>query len=153
PGTINLPGHNFSTGEAVTYTSSGNPISNLSPSGTYYVINVDSNTIQLADSAAHAASGTAIPLSLGTARGTQTLAPAGAPCQGSAVSSTASTINLPNHGFFTGEAVTYSTAGTAITGLTSSVVYYAIVVDASHIKLATSAANAKLNSAKALDPS
>jgi Ca2+-binding RTX toxin-like protein len=63
----------------------------------------------------------------------------------STVSSSADTINLgTGHMFNTGDAVQYvvGTGGAAITGLTTATTYYAIRVDDSTIKLATTALNA-----------
>jgi hypothetical protein len=52
-------------------------------------------------------------------------------------------ITLTAHGYTTGEAIVYSTGGgTAIGGLTNGATYYAIVVDANTIQVATTKANA-----------
>jgi hypothetical protein len=63
----------------------------------------------------------------------------------SAVSATNNTVNLGYaHGFQTGDSVTYwANGGTDIGGLSNGGTYYAVVVDATTIKLATSEANAK----------
>lgn len=54
-----------------------------------------------------------------------------------------STINITNHGFASGKAVTYNTnSGTAIGGLTNGVTYYVSKVDNNNIKLATTYTNA-----------
>src|SRR5262249_15405177 len=50
---IIIPNHGFNTGDAVTYTYTGglsDPIGGLTSGQTYFVIKVDSNTIQLASS-------------------------------------------------------------------------------------------------------
>jgi hypothetical protein len=59
------------------------------------------------------------------------------------VNITNETIELPAHGLTSGDALMYLiNGGTAIGGLATGVIYYAIVVDANNIKLATSYANA-----------
>jgi len=66
---INLTSHGFSTGEKVTYTDGGNSaIDGLVDGGTYYIIVVDTNTVQLASSVANANAGTFIQI-LGTSGG------------------------------------------------------------------------------------
>lgn len=58
---ITISSHGFTTADKVTYTDGGNvAISGLSDGGTYYVIVVDSNTIQLATSESNANAGTQI---------------------------------------------------------------------------------------------
>ena len=47
-------------------------------------------------------------------------------------------INIAGHGFAGGMTVSFSTTGTAPTGLTNNTTYYVIYVDANNIKLATS---------------
>ncbi len=65
------------------------------------------------------------------------------------VSTASDTINnFVNHGLATGRAVEYSNGGgTDIGGLTNGTTYYAIVVNSSTIKLATTSANAQANTA------
>src|SRR5262249_207815 len=56
--------HRFYNGEPVTYTTGGTPIGGLATNGTtYYVIVLDSNTIELASSLVNAQNGQAITLS------------------------------------------------------------------------------------------
>ena len=58
---INLTSHGFSTGDKVTYTDGGNvAITGLVDGGTYYIIVIDSNTVQLAASVSDANAGTEI---------------------------------------------------------------------------------------------
>jgi hypothetical protein len=143
---ISLPGHGFYTGEAVTYTTGGTAISPLSPTGVYYVIVIDANTIALASSLTNARNGVALTLSMAVASGTQTLTPA----MGSAASFNPSSVVapgsnafvVPSNNLITGEAVTYNTTGTAIPSLTPGAVYYAISVDQDTFQLASSRANA-----------
>lgn len=60
----------------------------------------------------------------------------------SVVSTADDTIKMVGHGFVTGDAVEYVSAGTPPTGITSGTTYYAIRVDSDTVKLATSSANA-----------
>lgn len=69
------------------------------------------------------------------------------------VDSANDTITLSNHGYTTGDAVTYSTTGTADTGTplaAGNSPYYVIVVDANTIQLATSSSNALAGTAVTL---
>jgi flagellin len=61
---------------------------------------------------------------------------------GSPISSAADTITLASHGLTTGQALTFTSAGTLPGGISSGTTYYAIVVDSNTIKLATSYSNA-----------
>lgn len=63
------------------------------------------------------------------------------------VDTTAETIKIRGTSFVTGDAVVYTTAGTAIGGLTSGTTYYVIRVAADTIKLASSASNATAGTA------
>jgi len=60
----------------------------------------------------------------------------------SVVSAADDTIKMVGHGFVTGDAVEYVSAGTPPTGITSGTTYFAIRVDSDTVKLATSSANA-----------
>jgi len=58
---ITISSHGFTTADKVTYTDGGNvAITGLSDGGTYYVIVIDPNTIQLATSESNANAGTQI---------------------------------------------------------------------------------------------
>lgn len=61
------------------------------------------------------------------------------------------TLLVPNHGFSTGDQVTVSSTGTLPPPLLSLCVYYVIVVDADHIRLATTRVNALAGQAIAID--
>jgi hypothetical protein len=154
---INLPDHGYITGEAVTYATAGDPIGGLSNAGMYYVIAVDSNTVELAATADDAYAGNALPLDPQVATGDQSLTPVPAAdltvrVNPSAVRDAGGTFALPGHGFVTGEAVTYSTTGAAIQGLTSGAIYYVIVVDGNTIRLAADQADAFGGVALGVDP-
>src|SRR5262249_36618028 len=158
---IHLPGHGFSTGEAVTYSTTGTAIDGLTsgPTTTYYVSVLDATTIRLADTQADAVAGHALPIDPTVATGTQTFTPQA----GSAATTTtpanvtgiANTITVPKHGFITGEAVTFTAAdgnGSEVGPLTTNTIYYVIVVDPDTIELAETQADAFAGNALRLDP-
>jgi hypothetical protein len=62
-------------------------------------------------------------------------------------------IKLPSHGFVTGTRVTYNAGGTGttITGLTSGVAYFVVVLNRDYLKLATNADNASAGITLGLD--
>lgn len=63
---ISYTSHGLVTGDKITYTDGGGTaISGLTDGGTYYVIRIDANTLQLATSAANAAAGTEIGITSG----------------------------------------------------------------------------------------
>jgi hypothetical protein len=63
---ITYTSHGLVTGDKITYTDGGGTaISGLTDGGTYYVIRVDANTLQLASSAANATAGTEIGITSG----------------------------------------------------------------------------------------
>ena len=141
-------GHGYETGQKITYlTDGGAAIGNLTPQNEYYVIRVSDNLLELASSRTNAFSGTAIDLTVG-ATGTHSLMSdtvvmlfdggRNVPV----VDLTANTIELTGHGFIGGETVTYSNGdGNAIGGLTTGGEYTVVVVNADHIKLATTMEN------------
>lgn len=69
---IEATGHGLITEQPVVYATTGTEITGLTNGSTYYVIYIDADTIQLATTAANAASGTQIDLT-GAGTGTQTL--------------------------------------------------------------------------------
>src|SRR5205823_5555954 len=58
----NIVGHNYQTGDKVVYQTNGTAIAPLQNFGTYYVIRIDSWTIQLAATPANATAKTPIQL-------------------------------------------------------------------------------------------
>jgi len=60
-----------------------------------------------------------------------------------AIDLTRSAFNIANHNFVTGSAVTYTTTGTNIGGLTSGSTYYIIRINSDWFRLATSSLNAE----------
>ncbi len=156
---ITLPAHGFVTGEMLTYTNQGSAaIGGLTSGISYYAIVVDANTIQLAATQADAYAGAALSLDGSVAAGDQTLAPspialAALTGYASPIFDPGSTITLADVGFVTGEAVTYSTTGTAIGGLASGSTYYVIAVDGNTIRLAATLIQAEEGMGLALDAS
>ncbi len=148
---------NFTTGEAVTYRTNGQPISSLDSTGTqsngltvggtYYVIVVDSTDIELADSYYDALAGNALYLPTSGASGTQTLGVEGVnltvpPLTFSTSNVSSNIINLGvADGLSEGEPVTYVTTGTPISGLTSGQTYYVHVVSSTSVELSSSSQN------------
>jgi hypothetical protein len=61
--TITIVSHGFITGDKITYTDGGSTtLTGLNDGGTYYIINVDPNTVKLATSSSNASAGTAIDI-------------------------------------------------------------------------------------------
>ncbi|MEP9378774.1 PKD domain-containing protein [Aquabacter sp. CN5-332] len=148
---ITLPGHNLQNGRQVVL-SADTPIGGLTAGQVYYVIVIDANTIKL--SATNG--GPAIALSATPGASVQSLlvaSPAGS--SGSVAFTTgdvaSSTITATGHGYVTGQQVLYIATGPVIGGLQSGQTYYVIVVDANHVRFASSAANAQLGTFIVLD--
>jgi len=63
---ITLTSHPFETGDAVTYSDkSGTAIAELTDGGTFFIVKVDANTVQLATTALNASAGTVLTLTDG----------------------------------------------------------------------------------------
>lgn len=71
---IPLTAHQFSTGQLVSFTTTGTLPTGLSTIGFVYVIKIDANTISVASSLANAFAGTASAITAGTGSGTHTIA-------------------------------------------------------------------------------
>jgi hypothetical protein len=109
--TVTVPSHGLSANAAITYKSDGAAISGLTSGTTYYVKTVvDSNTITLSTTSG----GSVVDI---TANGLPSLT-----THTFGVSN--NSIILPSHGLITGDAVTYKSEGTAISGLVSGRTYY-----------------------------
>ncbi|MFN3348008.1 beta strand repeat-containing protein, partial [Pseudorhodoplanes sp.] len=142
--TIYVPDHGLTNGQLITYTAldggavtnpiSGDPlvvtagtaIGGLKDKGTYYVIVVDKDHVQLANAPVIDldASGT-------DAAATHTIqVPAAKIFDIDAVDAAADTIRFADHGFETGDQVTYTASGTGtISGLTRGAVYTVEKID------------------------
>ncbi len=144
--------HGLTTGQEVVYhNGGGTSIGNLTDGNTYFVFKVNDYTIQLASSHANALAGTVLALSsVGSGNGQSftptvpTSALAFGPSAVTPTNASADEISFASSpSLATGDAVFYNNGGgTSIGGLTSGQTYYAIVVDATHIKLASTFNNA-----------
>jgi hypothetical protein len=146
--------HNFSTGDAVTYTVEPGDIAiaPLTINTVYYIINHSVNSIKLASSYANALAGTPIDLtSVGSGIHTFTNTLTFDGSNNAIVDITNNTIIVPNHSLYQGEYIQYTTNGTPITGLVNNRSYYAIVVDNNTIKLCNSFQEATSANPPAID--
>ena len=137
--------HGFSTGTPVVYHAGGGAaIGGLTDGATYFAISVSSKQLKLADTAAHATSGTAMSLNLTQASGMAHQLTGAFTPSATTVDATAKTINLGfAHGLEAGDAVVYENGdGTSITGLMDNGTYYVIPVNATTVALAASQADA-----------
>jgi hypothetical protein len=136
-GTINLPqSQGYQSGNPLVYQSSGGTaIGGLVSGRTYYVRVIDAHTIKLAATPAEA---TQAPLAFTTTDVVEN-----------------STFNLGySTGFTSGQAVVYTTQGTAIGGLTSGQTYYVIPISDQSFELsATVDSNGLPGAPITLDPS
>ncbi|MCG8448164.1 MAG: hypothetical protein MI725_01115, partial [Pirellulales bacterium] len=143
---ITLPNHRYTTGDRVTYRSTGNPpIMGLEDEQVYYVRVLDANRIQLTKD---------LPIdidnSLTSSDARHTISettltkfnPALTSDSGN-VNTSDDTIAITGHGFVTGQEVIYSSlSGEIIEGLVEGKSYYVIRNDANTIRLADSLTNA-----------
>lgn len=153
---ITSSSHPFTTGDAVLYNNGGGTtIGGLTNNTTYYVISTGANTIKLATTYANAVAGTPVAIDL-TSTGTGAAHSLTAdysdyylyPSDNFIISFVNDRITLPNHGFVTGEHVRYEVDGSGfITGLTDGTDYYIIKVDDDTVRLATTYANAIVDTA------
>lgn len=148
---ITVTAHNLQTGDAILFDNEGNTAPTGLTDGTlYYVIYVDANTIKLASSYANALASTAIDITA-DGSGANSLTPSFLAAlsfdAASAVSAAADTITITAHRLQTGDAVVLYNGGTVPGGLAAGATYYALVVDANTVKLATSYANAQAGTA------
>ena len=124
-----IANHGAVTGDSVIYNvvSGGEEVIGLTDGTTYFAIEVDENTLQLAASAAQALGTT--ELFDGSDAGV--------------VDTDNDTLTITGHGFITGDPVGYSAGGgTQIGGLLDGGAYFVIVDDANTVRLALSAADA-----------
>lgn len=150
--TITVNAHSLNTGDYVQYNTTGTAITGLTNNRYYYVIKVDDNTFELANSFQEATSTPPSPVNLqGLGTGTthnirkivsfdSTVSPV--------VDIVNERIQIPSHPFSTGDYVLYQVdaqgygAGTVIGGLVDNMYYYVISVDPDTIRLADTRANA-----------
>jgi hypothetical protein len=159
-GLMTVVGHGFSTGDAVTYSAVTTADGALTNNSTYYVGKSDTDKFALFTNKAAALaanytdqttlSGSAGYVTLtGSASGTETVTklPTGADVSQNMTSAlvttaTAGIITLTGHGYKTGDAVTYSSTGTAMTGVVSGTTYFVGKRSADTFGLFTTRANA-----------
>lgn len=149
--TISLPGHTFTTGDEVLYSSDLlGPIGGLVSDRLYNVIVVDDSTIQLAQSVADADSGIAIDLAA-----LPRLLTNGQAIAFSRVDTEANAILMDfDPQIQTGDVVTYAaTDGKRVGGLSDNTAYFAVVdpEDPQTIQLAVSADDANAGNVINLD--
>ncbi len=116
---ITITGHGYETGQRITYNNAGSTtLSGLADDTDYFVIKIDDNTIQLAETYAEATASTAVPIVLdGTGNSAQTFTPNASITKAQFVSAMQTTIN--QNGLLTGDhAVTVSVNGTGQVELT-----------------------------------
>ncbi len=124
--TITSLSHGFSNGDIVIYYSNGGAaIGGLTNGVGYFVVNTATDTFQV---------------SLTSGGGPINLSGTGNSAQ--AFLKIDNTFYLPNHGFVTGQEVTYTEDAGSISTLTDATNYFIIKVTANTIKLATTYANA-----------
>ena len=153
---IKVIGHGYSTGDSVNYyllPSDGAASPSGLTSGTeYYVIKIDSNTIELATSLVNANSGTAINLTTAGTNSATVLNPVGAPAQSvlttggdCLVFSSEHSVKTADKLYFDGSVITATQ--TIFSGTTEvlSTVYFAQQVDRNFFRLARSASDLASN--------
>jgi hypothetical protein len=146
---VAIASHGLSTGDLVQVSSDGVLSGGLSANTYYYAIASDSDHVKFATSLANANAGTAIDI---TSQGSGILTVSklntgGGGGGGTGVDASGDTFSLTAHGISTGQIVRVSSSGALAGGLSADTDYYAIAVDADHIKFATSYANAQANTA------
>ena len=134
--TITSSSHGFSNGDIVSYFSNGgSAIGGLVNETEYFVVGATANTFQVSSTSG----GSAINLT-STGNSAQ------------AFLKIDNTFYLPDHGFVTGQEVTYAEDSGSIATLTDGTNYFIIKVTADTIKLATTLANADAGTAINITP-
>ena len=134
--TITSSSHGFSNGDVVSYYSNGgSAIGGLVNLTEYFVVGATTNTFQVSLTSG----GSAINLT-STGNSAQ------------AFLKIDNTLYLPDHGFVTGQEVTYTEDSGSISTLTDGTEYFTIKVTADTIKLATTFANATAATAINITP-
>ena len=163
--TFTLTGHGFADGDEIIYTASGTARTGLVSGEKYYIRDKGTNTFKISASKG----GAAITIGGGATDGsandtfmktnnvdsggifkiksthefdtTQTVTET-AKTVTSVITAADNNVNMTNHGFVTGDAVTYTTTSAA-GGLTNGTTYFVVRNDDDSFKLATTYANAK----------
>lgn len=149
--------HGYVTGEPIMVTTTSALPSPLAAATEYYVIYVDADTFQFAETYGDAMDGTAIDLT-DTGTGTHSVYANGGganwykfdDCSDATPQNFATTdvntgtdqITLTAHGLHTGQRIVFTSTDTVPAGLSSGTERYAIRIDANTIEVATTYANA-----------
>jgi hypothetical protein len=146
-----VPGATMTAQSGATYTLSEKPasarISSANDSGLSNVFGVDTTEIE-----AGGDNVTAVSVAVAGTRylevpGVTVAAPPSFTIATTAVNTTADTITVTAHKLLTGTKFTYTAGGTVLGGLSNATAYFAIVVDANTLKVASSLANAQAGTA------
>lgn len=143
----------FNTGDYVQYTTSGTAIDGLTNNQYYYYVKIAGDGFQLANTFADATADVPVVVDIKGVGSNTTYHRVQRVITFDGTSSPVvdivnEQINIPAHGFKTGDKVLYEcnrygyTSGTAIGGLLNNFYYWVIVLDPDSIKLATTSANA-----------
>ena len=142
-----IPQHGFITNQPVTYSKStaNFNVRGLTDGQIYYVNRVDENKFSLLNNK-NSAGGSAVDIS---GAGSQAIGSTHI-FTSTPVLTALDQLWIPNHGFTTGDAITYNTGGGAAIASPGSViinlgVYFAIKIDGDYISLASSSAFAEAN--------
>ncbi|MFY9253864.1 MAG: hypothetical protein WAO83_10460, partial [Fuerstiella sp.] len=148
---IKLQSHGFTTGDEVVYDSGASAaVGGLTPDRSYYVMVVDEDTIQLADSLEDIPAGHAVTLTSGSTGVNHgiSLLDQNAGLKFAASSDTVSENRIvygTEHGLTNGQLVIYSNGdGDSIAGLVDGHAYWVINADATSLQLAASPGGATL---------
>ncbi|MBW4598225.1 MAG: DUF4347 domain-containing protein [Calothrix sp. FI2-JRJ7] len=145
--TIKSANHGFADGDEVTYSTTETALGGLTSGQTYYLIKVDDDNFRLSTTRY----GQAIDITSAALNSSHKITATGLKVQEveqlnfSYTDDTVNTntITVNNHGFTTGQQVTYKASGTALTGLMTETTYYIIQVNSNQFKLASSLINAE----------
>jgi hypothetical protein len=152
--TVLIPGHGYSTGDAVNYyllpSDAATSPTNLTPGNTYYIVKIDDNTVKFATTLANAQAVPAVTILLPSAgtNSTTVLNPAGVAAQSILTTGGDALIFSGDHGVATADRIYFDgSIGTATTTLfsgtttTLTTVYFAEKVDRNLFRLAVSSSN------------
>jgi hypothetical protein len=154
---ITCSGHGYVDGESVSFSTTGTLPSPLLASTEYFVIWVDVNTFQIAETYSDAMDGNDIDITT-AGSGTHSVYALGGGAgwyvyddlsdvtaidfATTDVNTSTEEITITGHSLNTGRQIVFSTTGTLPAGLTAGTTYYAIYSTANEIKVASSYSNA-----------
>lgn len=137
--------HGFTTAQLIQYKATGaTVVVGLTNDAFYYIIRLDANNLQFATTSANASAGTAINISAPAGGDTHTITLVDASFLDAAVSSGDDTITITAHGFSNGNRLKYVSTS-AVTGLTTAVIYYVVGATANTIQLSATSGGAAIN--------